>query len=255
MKNLSYLSIILTIIILISCKTSNSDNPTPSTPTGNLYMHIHSFADTNEIEYNKVLTLSNGRKIIINKAQMFISEIQLSRNDASSYNVEGMYFLKINEVENSYVGKVPVGNYNNIQFSIGLSEAINDKTPNLTDSLLQIKDMWLSNEAKPNSYAFILFQGKIDTSKTKMMTESQLTPFIYKIGTKINKSIFKLTDTNIKMVANQDAYVHMYINYAKLLENIDLNVPTNLQIITIADNSSDLTKNIYKNIPKMISTE
>ena len=119
MKNIYNITFILLVILVIFGCSKKSDND--STVTGQLYFHLHTNIDTTEVDdYNSVIQSSNGRKISLSIAQLYISNIQLVKLDGSIYSVAGKILLKVLENETYFVGNVPAGNYKSVIFNVGL---------------------------------------------------------------------------------------------------------------------------------------
>ncbi|MGZ3884927.1 MAG: MbnP family protein [Bacteroidia bacterium] len=241
-----------------SCKKKKAeDTPTPAAPAnGTLMLHFHTNVDTNEVDtYNQVYVMTGGRKISVNVAQLYVSGIQLVKTDGSTYDVSGVNILKLMEVEEYMAGSVPSGNYKSIRFNVGLSAATNSTTPAANDSTLNRANMWFGTTAQPSGYVFLNFQGKIDTSAAANNSVAQMQPFKYRIGTNAHLKNISMPDQNYTVTPNQVQFVHIVIDYNKLLTGVTLNVNSNLTINTTADNALPLATQITNNIPLMFSYE
>jgi len=238
----------------VSCKKKD-DAATPATPTGTLMFHLHTNVDTNEVDdYNTVYNISDGRRISVSKAQLYISNIQLIKFDGSTYSVPNTIVYKVQETEPYTIGQVPVGNYKSVSFFVGLDSTTNRSTPAAADSALNQPSMWYGSTAQPKGYIFLNFQGSIDTSTTPSSTAA-LMPFNYLLGTSAAYKQVTMPVQNYSVVQNQTQFVHMIIDYNKLFTGIQLNNLNNLTLVTPSDNGNSLGTKLANNIPSMFSYE
>ncbi|MBI4945632.1 MAG: hypothetical protein HY840_04435 [Bacteroidetes bacterium] len=250
--------IILVVLIcsaglyLNSCK-KKEEAPVPTPANGELMMHLHTMSDMNEVMYDSLYVMMDGRKIIVTKAQLYISGIQLIKTDGSTYDVSGMIIFKKQEIEPYMLGSVPSGNYQSIKFNVGLSAATNSTSPILSDSALNRPDMWFGSSAQPSGFVFVNFQGKIDTTTAANSAVSQMQPFVYKIGTNAHLKNVSMPVQNFTVSPNQMSAIHLSVDYSKLFIGIQLNLNSNLNIASSADNTRTLATQITNNIPLMFS--
>jgi len=241
-------------LYLSSCKKKDTTPPPPA--NGTLGFHLHTDADTNEVaNYDSVYVMTGGRKISVHLAQLYISGIQMVKPDGSTYTVPGSIILKKQQSEVYVIASVPSGNYTSVSFNVGLSAATNASTPASADSTLNVPAMWLGSTVQPSGYAFVNFQGKIDTTAAVNATVAQMVAFTYKIGTNANLKTVNMPTQNFTISPNQIQYVHMIIDYNKLFTGIKLSANSNLSIITPADNALPLATQIKNNIPLMFKYE
>ena len=252
--NLTTIITILAIGYCISSCNKKDNIPIPTTPMGRLEFHLHSNVGSNEIEaYGEVYTVSGGRKISIDKAQLYISDIQLVKLDGALYDVADAAILLEQGKEVYFIGNVPVGNYQSVRFYVGLSTVTNQKIATSTDTLINKSEMWFGSTAQANAYVFVNFQGTIDTSTAANAVN--LVPFKYKIGTLANRKQVKMPNKNYTIVANQTEFVHMEVDYNQLFEGIQTNTASNLILTTTADNTNGLSAKLIANIPSMFIYE
>ena len=253
-NNLYILLLIINIGLFSGC---NHESQPMDSATGSLLLHLHTNLDSLEVaDYNTINILSNGRKISLSLAQLYISNIQLIRMDGFVYPLSGVIVLKTFENETYPADKVPSGNYKSIRFSVGLDSTSNEKVPvSEADSLQNNPSMWFWTSAQPKGYVFVNLQGKIDTTKDGTGTEGQMQPFIYKIGTNANYRQVVLPDNNFTIFPNQQTFVHLIINYMQLLKGVQLSNSNNLLLTDPSENSTPLAIEISNNIPVMFKYE
>lgn len=237
--------------LLISCSKEN--NTIVNTP-GTLALHLHTFADTTEVEnYGDTLILSDGRHLVVHTAQLYISNIQLIKLDGSVIAAPPTIILLKQGLEEFEVGTVPSGNYKSIRFDVGLMDSINAATPSVYNLILHQPSMWFGSSAQPDGFVFVNFQGLIDTSAR--LNGNALTPFAYKIGTTSHRTTVTMPDQPYTVVPNQQAIRHVSAIYSRLFENIDLSDAGNLTITTVAQNAGSAAQKIAANIVNMFEYE
>lgn len=256
MKHITYLiSVVLLATIVAGCK-SNAPAPTNSTvETAPISLHLHTYIGQNEVElYDAVYQTTDGRKMSLSFAQLYISNIKLVKYDGTIYNV-GDTILLTNIVDQVYkLGNVPVGNYKSIRFDIGLPSAVNAQIPSGT-GILNNADMWFSSTAQADNYIFMRAAGKIDTTDAKNAADADMIPFVYKIGTNTNLVHVSMPDQTVSVQPNTMAYIHMEADYSELFAGLDLKNNGNLSISTTTDNASSLAIDITANMANMIKYE
>lgn len=246
-----------------SCKKDDKDtddtgNPGNTNPTGKLMFHLHTYIDNNEVDdYGIVYTADDGRKVSLDLAQLYISDIRLIKLDGSSVSVPGRNILKLREVEIYTIGDVPVGNYKSISFKVGLDAATNATTPTTSpdSAILNRPEMWFGNTVKPDGYIFMNLQGKIDTTADASGTTAQMVPFAYKIGTNDHYIQINMPDKNYTVLQNQVEFVHVLIDYYKLFNGMNLGNNSNLSVLTATANASAPGPVLVANIPLMFKYE
>lgn len=244
------------IFLLNACKKDTVTTPQEETQYGGLMLHLHSNADTNEIEYDSLYYMAGGRKIIVTKAQLFISGIVLTKTDGSIYSIPDSIILKRQEIEPYTLGNVPAGEYQSIRFNVGLSPSVNASTPSPSNATLNQPGMWFdSTNAQPSGFVFADFRGLIDTTAAASASVSQMVPFIIRIGTNANLKSVTLNSEHFTVDADQMLMLHMTIDYAMLLDGLTLQQNSNLNILSPADNAGTAAQQVTNNIPMIFSYE
>jgi len=248
------------ILTLGSCKKDKKEDnaPSPSAPvnaTGTYMFHLHTYIDNNEVDlYNIPYTTDAGRDISLSLAQLYISDIQLVKQDGSTYEVSGKKILKVFEFESYFVGEVPVGAYKTIRFKVGLDATTNGLLPSQSpdSAILNKPAMWFGTSPQPDGYVFLNVQGTIDTSSTM---SGMFAPFVYKIGTNANYKQVQMPDRNFTISEGQIYFGHIMIDYNQLFNGVMLNQASNLNISNAGDNASSIATTIVDNIPAMFIYE
>jgi hypothetical protein len=238
--------------------TGTTQNPGNNTPTGRLMFHLHTYLDNNEVDdYGIVYTMDDGRKISLDLAQLYLSDIRLVKLDGSEIMLTGKNVLKLREIETYVVGDVPVGNYKSLRFKIGLDAATNQLTPLASpdSAILNRPEMWFGSNAQPDGYVFMNLQGKIDTTADASGTKEQMQSFTYKIGTNSHYIQVNMPDKNYTVLKDQVEFAHILIDYYRLFNGINLGNQANLSVSTAAANANPPATSIVGNIPLMFEYE
>ena len=253
------LSIILISAMLMISACGKHKDPTPVASivdSTQLYFHLHTNLDSNEVEaYNEVYTMTSGRKISASITQLYISQVQLIKTDGSVYNIPGITF-KVQETEVYSLGNVPVGNYKSVRFHVGLDSATNTLAAT-TNTALNHDEMWFNPVAQPGGYVYVYFAGRVDTTTNGDGTEAQMQPFTYKLGTSAAYKEVTMPDHSpvYNFAKDIPQYIHLIVDYSKLLTGVQLNNAANLSIMNAAGNATTLGATINNNIPTMFSYE
>jgi len=247
------LPIILLAVMILYFTGCKHDLQSDIATDGNLIFHLHTMVDTNTVfQYDSVYIMQGHRKISLSLAQMYISDIQLIKQDGSVFNMDGTVLLKTLENEIYKVGNAPNGDYKAIRFNVGLDPVENLKVPLLmSDSLYNKPSMWFGGTAQSQGYVFLNLTGKIDTTTNGVGKLADMKPFSYKIGTNANYKQVVMNNVSFTIQPRQSQYVHFMIDYNMLFMGIQLNNPNNLSIYSTLDNSTALAKNMCNNIPMM----
>jgi hypothetical protein len=251
-QTFSNLFTLIGCLFIIACDHKEIE---PTVPKGTFTFHLHTYLDNNEVDaYNIDYPTLDGRKIALNIAQLYLSDIQLVKLDGSTVNLTGKKVFKVLDVETYMVGDAPIGNYKSIRFKVGLDPTTNLLSPtNPSDSaILNKPEMWFGNTAQPDGYVFMNVQGRIDTSANK---NKPLVPFAYKIGTNAHYTQVNMGDNPFTVEEGKTAYGHLAIDCNKLFNGISLNQLSNLSVKTASDNNSALATKIANNIPAMFIYE
>lgn len=247
-----FVSALFLIVAFSSCK--KDDDTTPASTTGSLMFHLHTMADTSEVEaYGDTLVMTGGRQITVTTAQLYISNIKLIKTDGTVIDGPSTTIFMKQGTEEYDLGTVPVGNYKSVRFDIGLSDSQNSSSPAMSDAILYQPSMWFGATAQPDGFVFVNFQGTIDT--TNSATGTDLIPFSYKIGTTAHRVTITMPDENYSVTPDQQTAIHMEVNYAHMLDGIQLNNAANLNVTTAAQNSGSVAAQIATNIADMFEYE
>ena len=259
MKNNIYLSVcfLFTIILMSHCSCKKSDTPATPTTTGNsqgtLWVHLHTDIDTNEVELGDTARNSDGRKMVLTMAQMYVSGINMVNTNGTSVSVPAN-ILKTVDSEAYQVGPIATGGYSYITFNVGLDQTTNATNPSSYSAgsplAAHTPPMWFGSTSQ--GYIFVNVSGYIDTSAGKNGKANY--PFSYKIGSNsLLQSVKMPAHTPIFSVTSGGiTFVHLIIDYGKIVKG--LNLKTENMTDTYTTNPS-LAAKVAANIPGMFTYE
>ncbi|MFN3402621.1 MAG: MbnP family protein [Cytophagaceae bacterium] len=248
---INILSLLFIQIIIIAGFTScnkKKDEPVPTNtttnePKGRLRFHLHDYLEETEIDlYNHNYTLENGDKISISTVSLYLSEIELIRLDGSAYLIKDSIVYKEPEKFTYNVADVPVGNYKSIRFKVGVAPFATNSSASV-HPLLNKPEMWFG-PTQGSGIVYFNIKGKKNDKD-----------FHYKIGTESNLKQVSMPEKNYSVTPNGTSYVHMIIDYAKVLSEIDVETESNREILTHHCNGKELAKQISNRIPSMFIYE
>jgi hypothetical protein len=257
--------VMLMPIFLSSCNHPDEEETgtttttgTTSAPKGKLFFHLHTYIDNNEVDlYNTNYTTDGGRKMSLQLAQLYLSNIQLVKLDGSVIDIPNRHILMQQDIATYEIGDVSVGNYKSVRFKIGLDPTTNRLPPTQSpdSASLNHPEMWFGTTPQPAGYVFITAKGKIDTSTDANNNASQMQTFEYKIGTDNHYTQINMPDKNYTVYANQIGYLHIIVDYYKLFNGVQLNNPANLSATTVPENAQAPAIIIANNIPFLFRYE
>ncbi len=129
MKKKIYLYLSLALLALGACskdEPSGTDTPTKADVAFGLQLSLYG----NEQALNEYFTTSNGYKIILSNFRLYISNIELTKENGEKVSVKDVMLYDIGETESrSFTANIPVGNYTSVRFGLGLDPATNDSDP------------------------------------------------------------------------------------------------------------------------------
>lgn len=266
-KHNHFWMVLLALILFTACNkksedessttgTTASNTTTTGVATGRMMFHLHTYIGNTEVDgYNIVYSDENGRKISLQLAQFYVSNIQLVKLDGSTYDVPETRLLKLLDIATYDIGDVPAGNYQAVRFKIGLDTTTNRSEPQgSADSvILNRSEMWFGNSVLPDGYVFLHAKGIIDTTADASGNATQ--PFDYKIGTNAHRVQINMPVKKYSVLPGGVEYAHILVDYSKLFTGINLSEPAQLSVISATDNATVLGAKIAGNISSMFSYE
>jgi hypothetical protein len=187
-------------------------------------------AGNDALVYNQEYTV-NGRKLKFTKAQFYVSSVRLLNAESASITPEMPYAL-VHALETNYsVGAIDAGTYSSLEFAVGVDSAANHGDPTQWGAThpLYVNSLYASYWDWSQGYVFMKLEGYVDTTAAAKGTAS--TGFAYHIG---NDEMLRAISISLnKTIEGSNANIELNVDYAKLLEDVDLK--TELQTHSIAN--------------------
>ena len=220
LKTIGIAALAATIFVTTSCNKKNDD----ATPTGTIYLHMHSNVDSSEVESSEEWYAdATGRHISLSTAQFYIADVTLKNANGTTYTIS-KYVLKTIDSEEYLVGTAPVGTYTGVSMTIGVKGTDNTAAASGTAATNPLADenMWFSDHA--NGHIFLKIEGRADTTAAQNGTGS--VPFAYYVGGSANLKTIDLpartgSFTTYILTAGNAQFVHLVADYGKLLSVLD----------------------------------
>ena len=229
----SFVAVVFAFLILSGCHQTNSGNPQAF-----VGLHFNSYVyDTvlDPVGYTtQAFPDSLGRVEHLSVAQFYLTNLGFRNKSTQQwYTIPGSIILKRIDNELYPVGNIPAGTYDAIQFTVGLGNTLNSKTPSWyttggPDTVLSATEqavMWLSNMAGSSAttgYTFMNVQGYDSTDHL---------PFNYQIGGYGDTVQVTLPfPAGFTLAADEPSVlqlIHVIADYGKLLQVIRPITPAN----------------------------
>ncbi|MBS1646098.1 MAG: hypothetical protein JST67_02025 [Bacteroidetes bacterium] len=239
-------------LLFFSCK-KKEETQTPPTPLGTAALHLHTNINNNEVDSGMIASDDLGRKIKLNIAQFYISNVTLKQSNGSTVALTGMYLLKNIQQEEYVLGQIPTGNYSSISFNVGIDAATNATLPASHTGILaaQTPPMWFGSALQ--GYIFMNIEGASDSTGTGSYFRS----FAYQIGTNVlyqHVTLTYNTASPLVITSQGTSLIHVTCDYGYLLKNVS-SFKTQNAVATPFNSDSVLIKQIANNIPAMFRFE
>ena len=235
--------------------TTPTPTPTPQPPVDTsaamLEVHFHPKVGDEGFELNKEYTMVRGGETIrysFTYAAFYVSEIQMETT-ADPIAFDSTFLLVKPEMEHYAVDSLPAGDYEALNFSVGVDSAFNHLDPNLwpTNHPLEPKIPSMHWAWNPG-YRFLSLEGLYATGTDEDST------FLFHIGLdEYLRGIRLPFDEPKTFQAGQKSIVHMEVDFAKFLDGVDLR--TEHFTKSISPEQKPLAEKIVDNIESAFSLE
>ena len=238
------LILVLMLVILFGCRQPAAKTIAQKALFG---LHLHTSIDTNQLatglnpgEYSQEFQGPNGQWINITNANIYLTNVGLhSTTTGQWYTIPGSILLKRLENEEYSIDSVPVDTYDDIRFTVGLNSSLNSGAPS-SYSTTSGPDTVLSNNESAlyagtgNGYYFVTLTGNIDTSALHNLNHP--IPFTYQLaGDTFQVSPPSASSGNTFSIipgVPGAQFVHIIIDYGKLLQSFPITAPVNIRTTT-----------------------
>jgi hypothetical protein len=238
-----------------SCK-KETVNPTPTTTveTQNLSFNINPVIGSAPLNYSSIFTTTTGERFTLSMFRYYLSNIRLIKSDGSEYLISNKYLLVTPSTTNYDLGKVPVGDYKGLKFSVGIDSITNHGDPTVypVTNPLAIQSPGI-NWSWNAGYIFMMIEGSCDTTvaNTDTLTYGQFSHgMFFHIGTDMFYKNVDLSTSAFSVTSSAAKAITIKTNLNTFFTNI--NLKTENQTHTLMGGMALATKGAT-NIPNMFT--
>jgi hypothetical protein len=208
MKKTFYLLALSIAVLVTSCGKEEIAAPAPVKKDVRF-----SFGLTNngqEVELNSEVQTALGYKLNISLVRLYLSNIQLVKTNGDVVKVKDVMLYDLSDADSRlFTEQIPVGNYTEVRFTIGLDQATNASDPTSFDNnhpLSNYQGMYWSML----KYRFVVMEG---TANTASGAPGDAVSFAYHTG----------TDPAMRAYTSEYAFAISTGSNTELQFNLDLN--------------------------------
>ncbi len=236
MKRISlFIAISISLFILSSCKKDEAT-------TQDLTLHFHNVSGSSPLDYSSTFTTSNGRHFNLSEFRYYLSGISLVKTDGSKVSIANKYLLVSPSVSDYALGKVPVGDYKGVEFTVGLDSAANHSDPATYDATNPLSIQTPPNHWDWNSgYIFVKLEGMCDTTTNNVGTLNHT--LIYHLG--LDANVRKITlNSNFTVSSGSSKMLTVVADINKYLTGADFTTVNETHTFDNATFATQLANNL-----------
>jgi len=227
--------IMLSIFLLSACKdTENSPEG-----FGSLNLEVANLMDGSPIVFNtQTYQSANGDRFTIEEFRFYLSKVTL-KNEATGavYEVPDSYHLVTptaqNHVFSISLTDIPAGNYDVLEFGIGVDAAVNKSIDQLGDLDPSNNMAWDWN----TGYKFILLEGKVETDTDPI-------GLVYHVGTDANYRTISLSlPQTLTVQKDLTSTIQVEAEVSEIMDNPNVMDLQQNNVIMFQDISSKVAEN------------
>lgn len=240
MKNLKYL--LFSLLFFISCEDDNDNN---ILPTSSIQFNISHLVDGEAIEFNtKRYTNEVGNEYDIQEFKYYVSNVKLRNTSTGELFIVPESYHLVNPTQDNPdftidIENVPLGNFNEIEFAIGVDNSKNYSTDNVGDLDPSSNMVWNWD----TGYKFLLLEGNFYPADG-----SDKRGLVYHVGSDQNYRILRYPLGNsLTLEAGKTTQINFQTEVSEIFKNpttMDFNEfnVVKFQEVTsqIADNYSNM---------------
>lgn len=208
-----------------------------------LTLHLHQMVGDQELTIDQEYTV-NGTKISFSLFQYYLSGFQIMDMDGTGYGIDDVYLLGKTDKMHYPVGTIRGGHAHMLRFNVGIDAATNAQSE--ADFAAWDADHPLAAQTPSMhwnwnlGYIFFKVEGKVDSNGDGVLNQN----FIFHVGT--DNMLRETTVMVHKDIASADEAIHLKVDLAKVVENIDFSIDTNWD--THTGNNPELAKKLADNL-------
>jgi hypothetical protein len=209
MKTLNYLVLLIALpaLLLTSCKKDKDEDPVPTPPVAketNLIINLNYNVDGTAVIFDTIKFQNEaGNQYSLNKLQYYLSGFKFIKQEGGELALDDIFYVDARiTVNNVLIFKnFPVGNYNRIEFYIGL-DSVNNISNALPNTLENINMAW--PEPMGGGYHFMKMEGHFLSGGSTFgyAMHIGLNPYLVSTSTDKNFIVIKDENNNINLSMN-----------------------------------------------------
>lgn len=191
--------------------TTLTDPPVDS--TSNIHLRISSFFGDQELEFGETYFNILGYRFNVADFKLYLSYIYFIEQNGDTAHLADIAFFNLYAGDNELIIEdVPVGNYAQMGFGIGVAPDMNSPQNPDFDLALFDNDHPLSQFngmywTWQGGYRFVIFEGKYDTDPDS--TEPMVDGYSFHTGGDESYRVVNLTGINFNVSANENTVAHL----------------------------------------------
>jgi hypothetical protein len=225
-KKLTVSSALIAVVITGCKKDPNDESPKPASQEQDLALVFKNVAGTSDVDFISAYTTNSSQKYTLSTVRFYMSGISLIKSDGSEYPLTGQYLLVDPSTSHFHLGKVPVGNYKGLKFTVGIDSVTNHKDPSTYAITNPLANQTPSMHWSWNSgYIFMMIEGSCDTTGAGIDTlnSGQYNhSMFFHLGMDMLARKVDLSNSAFTVVSGTDKYLNIKTNVNQLLNGLDL---------------------------------
>lgn len=255
MKNFLLLLVIVTL--LSACKKDKVDSPPGNSDTvSDVHLKISSFFGDQELEFGETYFNVSGYRFNVSDFQLYLSYVYLIEQNGDTAHLTDIAFFDLYDGDDDLIIEdVPVGNYTQLDFGIGVAPDMNSpQNPDFNIALFdndhplsQSNGMYWSWQG---GYRFVIFEGKYDTDPDS--TDPMVDGYSFHTGGDQSYRVVSLTGINFDVTAEETAVAHLDFAVDRFFYSATDTIDIDVHTMTHSPNS-DLSARVSDNIQQAVS--
>ncbi len=225
-KKLALSSALIAVVVTGCKKDPKEESPKPASQEQDLALVFKNVAGTSDVDFISAYTTNSAQQYTLSTVRFYMSGISLVKSDGSEYPLTGQYLLVDPSVSHFHLGKVPVGNYKGLKFTVGIDSVTNHKDPSTYATTNPLANQTPSMHWSWNSgYVFMMIEGSCDTTAagTDALASGQYHhSMFFHLGMDGLTRKVELNNSAFSIVSGTDKYVYIKTDMNQLLNGVDL---------------------------------
>ncbi len=174
MKKSIFAIVALIFFALVSCKKKDDTEVIPDPVVGKMTFRVDTYANDKTFKLDSAYTTATGSSFTCDMLKFYVSGIKLRKKGTNEFvELKDYYFLydqaeaeegaRVEHAGNAHLSGIPVGDYDQFSFNIGIPQPRNNDTSSFDGVLSKSNNMYWEWSKE---FIFFKFEGKSAQSKT-----------------------------------------------------------------------------------------